>query len=278
MKKDIESSHKDYYEPPPAPLYDPSELKKWSFYRAIIAEFISTLLFLYVTILTVIGYKNQTTGGGDKCGGVGILGIAWAFGGMIFVLVYCTAGISGHINPAVTFGLFLARKVSLVRAVSYMVAQCVGAISGAALVKGFQKAQYNRFGGGANVLADGYSKGTGLAAEIVGTFVLVYTVLSATDNKRRARDSHIPVLAPLPIGFAVFLVHLATIPITGTGINPARSFGPAVMYNREKVWDDQWIFWVGPFIGAAIAAFYHQFILRAAAVRALGSFRSIHHT
>ncbi|XP_026417348.1 probable aquaporin PIP2-4 [Papaver somniferum] len=160
---------------------------------------------------------------------------------MIFVLVYCTAGIS-------------------------------------ALVKGFQKAQYNRFGGGANVLADGYSKGTGLAAEIVGTFVLVYTVLSATDNKRRARDSHIPVLAPLPIGFAVFLVHLATIPITGTGINPARSFGPAVMYNREKVWDDQWIFWVGPFIGAAIAAFYHQFILRAAAVRALGSFRSIHHT
>ncbi|KAI3869645.1 hypothetical protein MKX03_011842 [Papaver bracteatum] len=285
MKKDIvsrtdESSHKDYYEPPPAPLYDPLELKKWSFYRAIITEFISTLLFLYVTILTVIGYKNQTAGvGGDKCGGVGILGIAWAFGGMIFVLVYCTAGISGgHINPAVTFGLFLVRKVSLVRAVSYMVAQCVGAISGAALVKGFQKAHYNRFGGGANVLADGYSKGTGLAAEIVGTFVLVYTVLSATDNKRRARDSHIPVLAPLPIGFAVFLVHLATIPITGTGINPARSFGPAVMYNGEKVWDDQWIFWVGPFIGAAIAAFYHQFILCAAAVKALGSFMSIHHT
>ncbi|XP_026429390.1 aquaporin PIP2-7-like [Papaver somniferum] len=283
MKKDIESrtdesSHKDYYEPPPAPLYDPLELRKWSFYRAIIAEFISTLLFLYVTILTVIGYKNQTAG--DKCGGgVGILGIAWAFGGMIFVLVYCTAGISGgHINPAVTFGLFLVRKVSLVRAVSYMVAQCVGAISGAALVKGFQKAHYNRFGGGANLLADGYSKGTGLATEIIGTLVLVYTVLSATDNKRRARDSHIPVLAPLPIGFAVFLVHLATIPITGTGINPARSFGPAVMYNREKVWDDQWIFWVGPFIGAAIAAFYHQFILRAAAVKAFGSFRSIHHT
>ncbi|KAI3869319.1 hypothetical protein MKW92_053169 [Papaver armeniacum] len=293
MKKDIESSHKDYHEPPPAPLYDPLEVKKWSFYRAIIAEFISTLLFLYVTILTVIGYKNQTAGvGGDKCGGVGVLGIAWTFGGMIFVLVYCTAGISGgHINPAVTFGLFLVRKVSLVRAVSYMVAQCVGAISGAALVKGFQKAHYNRFGGGVNVLADGYSKGTGLAAEIVGTFVLVYTVLSATDNKRRARDSHIPVLAPLPIGFAVFLVHLATIPITGTGINPARSFGPAVIYNGEKVWDDQYINclflnWhfvlqrdlLKPFIGAAIAAFYHQFILRAAAVKALGSFRSIHHT
>ncbi|ONK63949.1 uncharacterized protein A4U43_C07F20570 [Asparagus officinalis] len=82
------------------------------------------------------------------------------------------------------------------------------------------------------------------------------------------------VLAPLPIGFAVFMVHLATIPITGTGINPARSFGAAVIYNTDKAWDDQWIFWVGPFIGAAIAAGYHQIVLRAGAVKALGSFRS----
>ncbi|ONK70667.1 uncharacterized protein A4U43_C04F260 [Asparagus officinalis] len=82
------------------------------------------------------------------------------------------------------------------------------------------------------------------------------------------------VLAPLPIGFAVFMVHLATIPITGTGINPARSFGAAVIYNKDKAWDDQWIFWVGPFIGAAIAAAYHQYVLRAGAVKALGSFRS----
>ncbi|WP_286167810.1 aquaporin [Mycolicibacter senuensis] len=115
------------------------------------------------------------------------------------------------------------------------------------------------------------------AAEIIGTFVLVYTVFSATDPKRNARDSHVPVLAPLPIGFAVFMVHLATIPVTGTGINPARSLGSAVIYNQKKAWDDHWIFWVGPFIGAAIAAFYHQFILRAGAVKALGSFRSSSH-
>ncbi|KAF2312101.1 hypothetical protein GH714_028056 [Hevea brasiliensis] len=178
------------------------------------------------------------------------------------------------INPAVTFGLFLARKVSLVRAVLYMAAQCLGAICGCGLVKAFQKAYYNRYGGGANELADGYSKGTGLGAEIIGTFVLVYTVFSATDPKRNARDSHVPVLAPLPIGFAVFMVHLATIPVTGTGINPARSFGAAVIYNQDKAWDDQWIFWVGPLIGAAIAAFYHQYILRASAAKALGSFRS----
>ncbi|XP_050229876.1 probable aquaporin PIP2-2 [Mercurialis annua] len=268
---------KDYQDPPPAPLIDAEELTKWSFYRAIIAEFIATLLFLYITVLTVIGYKAQTdpTKTDDACGGVGILGIAWAFGGMIFILVYCTAGISGgHINPAVTFGLFLARKVSLVRAIMYMLAQSLGAICGCGLVKAFQKSYYQRYGGGANELADGYSKGTGLGAEIIGTFVLVYTVFSATDPKRNARDSHVPVLAPLPIGFAVFMVHLATIPITGTGINPARSFGAAVIYNKEKAWDDQWIFWVGPFIGAAIAAIYHQYVLRGSAVKALGSFRS----
>ncbi|CAL2242435.1 unnamed protein product [Prunus armeniaca] len=286
MAKDVEVaergsfSAKDYHDPPPAPLFDAVELTKWSFYRALIAEFIATLLFLYVTVLTVIGYKSQTDPAvnADACGGVGILGIAWAFGGMIFVLVYCTAGISGgHINPAVTFGLFLARKVSLVRAVLYMVAQSLGAIAGVALVKAFQKSYYTKYGGGANELSQGYSTGVGLGAEIIGTFVLVYTVFSATDPKRSARDSHVPVLAPLPIGFAVFIVHLATIPITGTGINPARSLGAAVIYNKEKAWDDQWIFWVGPFIGAAIAAFYHQFILRAGAVKALGSFRSNPH-
>jgi aquaporin PIP len=99
----------------------------------------------------------------------------------------------GHINPAVTFGLFLARKVSLIRALLYIIAQCLGAICGVGLVKGFQSSYYVRYGGGANELSAGYSKGTGLAAEIIGTFVLVYTVFSATDPKRNARDSHIPV-------------------------------------------------------------------------------------
>jgi aquaporin PIP len=261
---------KDYTDPPPAPLIDATEFARWSFYRAIIAEFVATLLFLYITIATVIGASRNA-----GCAGVGILGIAWAFGGMIFVLVYCTAGISGgHINPAVTFGLLLARKISLPRALAYMIAQCLGAICGAGLVKAFQRSFYEIYGGGANSVASGYSIGTGLAAEIIGTFVLVYTVFSATDPKRNARDSHVPVLAPLPIGFAVFMVHLATIPITGTGINPARSFGAAVVYNRDKPWDQHWIFWVGPFLGAALAAAYHQYILRAGPFKALGSFRS----
>ncbi|XP_049395192.1 aquaporin PIP1-1 [Solanum stenotomum] len=255
-----QSQDKDYKEPPPAPLFEPGELMSWSFYRAGIAEFVATFLFLYITVLTVMGVSKSDS----KCSTVGIQGIAWAFGGMIFALVYCTAGISGgHINPAVTFGLFLARKLSLTRAVFYMVMQCLGAICGAGVVKAFGKTLYQTKGGGANAVNVGYTKGDGLGAEIIGTFVLVYTVFSATDAKRSARDSHVPILAPLPIGFAVFLVHLATIPITGTGINPARSLGAAVIYNNEHAWNDHWIFWVGPFIGAALAALYHQVVIRA---------------
>ncbi|OWM85308.1 hypothetical protein CDL15_Pgr028095 [Punica granatum] len=182
---------KDYRELPPEPLFEPEELTSWSFYRAGIAEFMATFLFLYVTILTVIGVSKSSS----KCATMGIQGIAWAFGGMIFALVYCTAGISGgHINPAVTFGLFLARKLSLTRAVFYMVMQCLGAICGAGMVKGLQgSSQYELLGGGTNVVNHGYTKGDGLGAEIVGTFVLVYTVFSAVDAKRSARDPHVPV-------------------------------------------------------------------------------------
>ncbi|XP_043714167.1 aquaporin PIP2-4-like [Telopea speciosissima] len=126
---------------------------------------------------------------------------------MIFILIYCPAISGGHINSAVTFGLFLAHKVSLIRAVMYIVAECLGAMYGVGLIKAFQKSYYVRYGGGANEIADGYRKGVGFAAQIIGTFVFVYTVFSATDPKRSAKDSHVPisspVLAPLPIGFAV---------------------------------------------------------------------------
>ncbi|CAM0871268.1 unnamed protein product [Alopecurus aequalis] len=183
---------KDYLDPPPTLLFDAGELCKWSLYRAVIAEFTATLFFVYVAVATVIGHKRQTDA--VACSGAGMLGIAWAFGGMISVLVYCTAGISGgHINPAVTFALLLARKISVPRAYFYMAAQCLGAICGAALVKAVHGAHYyDLYGGGANELAPGYSKSAGLVAETLGTAVLVYTVFTATDPKRMARDPHIP--------------------------------------------------------------------------------------
>lgn len=115
-------------------------------------------------------------------------------------LIFCVLGITGgHINPAVTFGLFLARKLSLTRALFYMVMQCLGAICGAGVVKGFMKTEYMLHNGGTNSVAPGYTKGDGLGAEIVGTFILVYTVFSATDAKRNARDSHVPVRPPLSL-------------------------------------------------------------------------------
>lgn len=89
---------KDYSEPPAAPLFEEGELTSWSFYRAGIAEFMATFLFLYITVLTVMGVVKSES----KCSTVGIQGIAWAFGGMIFALVYCTAGISGKPNNSDT--------------------------------------------------------------------------------------------------------------------------------------------------------------------------------
>ncbi|KAL2902537.1 putative aquaporin PIP1-4 [Bienertia sinuspersici] len=217
-----EAPTNDYVEPPPTPLYEPQELISWAFYRAGITEFMASFMYLYVSILTIISTARTP----NQCHSIGVQGVAWAFGGMIFALVYCTAGISGgHINPAVTFGLFLARKLSLTRTIFYMIMQCLGAICGAGVVKGLQPEPYKAVGGGANRVNFGYTRGDGLGVEVMGTFVLVYTIL-----------------APLPIGFAVFLVHLATIPITGTGINPARSLGAAIVYNKDQAWNDLWIF------------------------------------
>nr|GMC46333.1 aquaporin PIP2-1-like [Ipomoea batatas] len=196
MGKDIEVGNeyslKDYQDPPPASFIDPEELGQWSFYMAIIAEFVATLLFKYVTVLTLIGYKSQTdphVNGTDACGGVGILGIAWAlwWNDLYSCLLHCR-----H------FWVLW------------------------------------------------------LGAEIIGTFVFVYTVFSATDPKIKC--AKIPMFSRVgttgPIGFAAFMVHLSTIKMTGSGINPARSFGAAVIYGSDKAWDDHWIFWVGPVIGA----------------------------
>ncbi|CAL5343444.1 unnamed protein product [Camellia sinensis] len=146
-------SAKDYEDPLSAPLIDPKELGSWSFYRPLIAN-------LPPTNAAALAFSAST---------------------------------GGHINPAVTFGLFLARKVSLIRAVMYMVAQCAGAICGVGLVKLFQSSSYETHKGGANMLAPGYNKGTGLGAEMIRTSVLVYTVFSAADPKRSARDSHVPL-------------------------------------------------------------------------------------
>ncbi|GAB2236022.1 hypothetical protein Drorol1_Dr00027751 [Drosera rotundifolia] len=164
---------------------------------ARIVEFTATFLFLYITILTVIGYSRTP----NKCATVGTQGIAWAFGGMIFALVYCTAGISD-----LCFLLVWAYQPSsdIWTAIGKEVVLDKGTIlhHSTGVVKGFQPGPYEFLGGGANVVSHGYTKGDGLGAEIIGTFVLVYTVFSATDAKRSARDSHVPSYFAMEAGVA----------------------------------------------------------------------------
>ncbi|KAK7391918.1 hypothetical protein VNO78_20342 [Psophocarpus tetragonolobus] len=103
------------------------------------------------------------------------------------------------------------------------------------LAKGFKKSYYNRYRGGVNLVSDGYNKGTTLGDEIIVTFIIVYIVFSATNPKKSARDSHDPVLTLLLIGFAIFMVHLARVPVINTNINLTRSFGQTIIFNNDIV-------------------------------------------
>ncbi|KAI4967550.1 hypothetical protein ZWY2020_024691 [Hordeum vulgare] len=255
------ADEKDYKEPPPAPLFEAEELTSWSFYRAGIAEFLATFLFLYISVLTVMGVVGNPSG--SKCGTVGIQGIAWSFGGMIFVLVYCTAGISGgHINPAVTFGLFLARKLSLTRAVFYMVMQCLGAICGAGVVKGFQTTLYMGNGGGANSVAPGYTKGDGLGAEIGDLCARVHRLLR---HRRQAQRQRLP--RP---HFGAAADRVRGVP-GAPGDNPhhRHRHQPGALPRRRHHLQQEAVvgrpldLLVGLFTGAALAAIYHVVVIRA---------------
>ncbi|KAK0582822.1 hypothetical protein LWI29_029939 [Acer saccharum] len=245
-----------------APCFGLSELKSCSFWRAGIVEFVATFLYLYISLLTIMSVKKSTSYGDLLCTSECLQAIAWASGATVSALVYCFTAISGgHFNPVVTFGFFLARKISITRALYYMIMQCLGAICGAAVVKAFQKTRFELLHGGAN-LVNYESEGIGLFFEFFGTFVLLYAVFSASDAKRTAIDSHVPVLAALPVGFAVFLVHMAATPLSQTGINPARSLATAIVYGKKKGWEDQGIFWLGPLFGTLLAALYYQIVLR----------------
>ncbi len=218
-------------------------------WRATLAEFIATLLFIFLGAGTVV-----VTGGILKEGvtSARLVAIALAHGLAIALLVAATAKISGgHINPAVTFGALVTGKISLSKAIMYVVAQLVGAIVGALLLTGVipAAAQGNL---GAHGLGAGITPGGGFVAEIVLTFALVFVVFAtAMDPKGLGH------LAPAAIGLTVLVDHLVGVPITGASMNPARSFGPALV---AGVWANHWIYWVGPLIGGALAAWVYEFL------------------
>ena len=218
-------------------------------WRAPLAEFLATLLFIFLGAGTVV-----VTGGLMKEGltSARLVAIALAHGLAIALLVSATAKLSGgHINPAVTFGAILTGKISVNQGIMYVVAQLVGAVVGALLLKGVipAAAQGNL---GAHGLGSGITAGGGLLAEIVLTFALVFVVFAtAIDPKGLGH------LAPAAIGLTVLVDHLVGVPVTGASMNPARSFGPAL---AAGAWDNHWVFWIGPLIGGGLAALVYEFL------------------
>jgi aquaporin Z len=210
------------------------------------------------TFVLVFGGVGSAVLAGTK---IGFAGIALAFGLSLLAMVYTIGPVSGcHINPAVTFGVFLARKIGAKDAVGYVIAQILGAILAAALVlfiatgepAGYDAAQSGLAANGYGLHSPGqYSVAACFLAEVILTMFLVVTVLGSTDVKA-------PVgFAGLAIGLVLTLIHLVGIPITNTSVNPARSIGPAIFVGGWAV-QQLWLFIVAPLIGGAIAALAYR--------------------
>ncbi|MCD8301578.1 MAG: MIP family channel protein [Prevotellaceae bacterium] len=191
-----------------------------------------------------------------------VLTVAFAFGLSVVAMAYTIGNISGcHINPAITLGCLLTGRISGRDAGMYMLFQVIGAFIGSAIIwvlvtqiNPFEASYIAEASGelatttGANACQDGVSLCGGLIAEIVFTAIFVFVVLGTTDSKKGAGN-----FAGLAIGLTLTLVHIVCIPLTGTSVNPARSIAPAVFAGGAPLCQ-LWIFIVGPFVGAAIAA------------------------
>ncbi len=191
-----------------------------------------------------------------------VLTVAFAFGLSVVAMAYTIGGISGcHINPAITLGVWLSKRMSGKDAGMYMIFQVIGAFIGSAILYAIVQninpetvGSYIAAGGafatttGSNACQAGVSEIGGLIAEIVFTCVFVLVVLGTTDSKKGAGN-----FAGLAIGLSLVLVHIVCIPLTGTSVNPARSIAPAI-FDGGIALQQLWIFIIGPFIGAAIAA------------------------
>ena len=232
-------------------------VKAW---RAVIAEFIATLLFVFVgsgAVVIVTGVLKSSPSKDPAA----LVAIALAHGLAIATLVAATAKISGgHINPAVTFAAVITGRMKAAVGALYVVGQLLGAAVGAWLLKlAVEEAFWMPSHLGAHSLNSGVltSDGAGVLVEIVLTFVLVFTVF-ATAMDRRGMGN----LAPMAIGLAVLIDHFVGVPLTGASMNPARSFGPSLVAN---FWDDHWVYWVGPLAGGGLAGllYYSLYLSRA---------------
>ncbi|HEY5836467.1 aquaporin [Streptomyces sp.] len=217
--------------------------------RTVTCEFLGTLLLVFLAV-------GSAVLSGDY---IGTLGIALTFGFVLVALAYAIGPISGsHVNPAVTLGVLLAGRITVRTAVEYWIAQILGGIAGAALllmvakqVPGLQT--HGAFG----TNGYGYRSAVGVnifgafVTEVILTFLLVYVWLAVTHRVA------VVGLAGLPIGFALTVVHLIGIPVTGTSVNPVRSLAPAIFAGSPAL-TQVWLFLVAPLVGSALAAVVHQ--------------------
>jgi aquaporin Z len=192
--------------------------------------------------------------------GIGLLGVALAFGLSVLTMVYAIGHISGcHLNPAVSVGLVAGGRFSVADLPAYVIAQGVGAIVAAYLrffiasgAPGYDIAVNGLAQNGFGEHSPGkYSMMAGLVMEVVMTMMFVFIILGATDKRAPAAS------AGIAIGLALTLVHLVSIPVTNTSVNPARSTGPALVVGGEAI-GQLWLFWVAPIVGAIIAGILYR--------------------
>lgn len=221
--------------------------------KKYVAELIGTM------VLVLMGCGSAVFAGSmaDVVGaGVGTIGVAMAFGLSVVAMAYTIGNISGcHINPAITFGVWLSGRMHTRRAMMYMLFQVVGAILGSLIIALLVStgSHAGPTATGANSFIPGNMMQAFLA-EAIFTFIFVLVVLATTDEKKGAGN-----FAGLIIGLTLVLVHIVCIPITGTSVNPARSIGPALMEGGQAL-EQLWLFIAAPLVGAAFSAFVWKFV------------------
>ncbi|HZM32323.1 MAG TPA: aquaporin Z [Acidimicrobiales bacterium] len=241
--------------------------------RKLIAELLGTLWLVLGGCGSAVLAANFMP---DTNLGIGLAGVSLAFGLTVLTAAYALGHISGgHFNPAVTLGVFVARRIEARDAIAYVVAQLVGAILGTAIivaiasgVDGFSigtgPGDSNlAVNGWANLSPGGYDWVAAAVVEVVLTFFFLLLILGVT-----GRDAPIG-FAGLTIGLALTLIHLISIPVTNTSVNPARSTGPAIFVGGDAL-EQLWLFWVAPLLGAALAGFVHSRVIEEQAVTVEG--------
>ena len=218
--------------------------------KKYIAELIGTMVLVLMGCGSAV-IASYYIGKSGTVVGVGNLGVAFAFGLAVLVMVYTIGGISGcHINPAISISMYVAGKLSIKDTVYYVVFQCIGAIIGAGILysiaTGNSSYSLAANGLGANQYST-YSLVSVFIAEVVLTFLFVLVVHGSTHER-------VPKgFAGLAIGLTLAMIHIVGIPIDGTSVNPARSIGPAIFVGGTAI-SQLWVFIVAPIIGGIIAA------------------------